>query len=76
MFDVDGRSILMVVREDVYVLGVVLESLPAMAGCVREDEKLSGLYDALMARVHEMHSVVRDGREMEEIVVLGYSNQI
>ena len=75
MFDIDSRTILVEVDTDVYVLSVILDALPSMAGCIWQDGILKGLYEAMKARVYEMYRENDSKGELEEMLVCGFSAQ-
>jgi hypothetical protein len=72
MFEIDGKTILVEVETDVYVLNVILGALPAMAGCVWRDETLKRLYEEMQARVDELYSDKGYGQDIEDMLVVGY----
>lgn len=75
MFDSNSREIMVEVETDVYVLNVVLSSLPMMAGIIRSDRVLEALYDAMQARVDELIPKSDGGEEIEKMLVCGFSRQ-
>ena len=76
MFDVDSRNILMEVETDVYVLGVILDALPAMAGCIWRDKTLRQLHGKMKARVGEMRVEYESKHDIEKMLVFGFSQVI
>jgi hypothetical protein len=73
MFDIDSRSILFEFETDVYVLGIILGALPSMAGVIWQDGKLRRLYEAMCERVCELSPDVKNGQDIEKMLVCGFS---
>jgi len=76
MFDIDSRVILTEIEPDVYTLNVILNALPAMACVIREDKVLESLHEAMKARVGELIPDDEEGREIEKMLVCGFSKQV
>ena len=76
MFDIDSRAILSEIETDVFFLAMFLDAIPGMCPVVRRDKKLERLYGQMKNRVNELFPSDEEGREIEKMLVCGFSKVI
>jgi len=76
MFDIDSRVILTEIETDIFFLAMLLEAMPGMCPVVLQDKMLVRLYGQMKVRVNELIPSDEEGREIEKLLVCGFSKQI